>query len=339
MWFQKRWVWDMKNKKRFMILVLSTILIISGCGFLFIKGSDKAVAKVNGEPLEPGFLHMVMEEMRPMALSVYPDGLDSEEAAAYLKDAAFKECIRRMIMLQLAKREGLIDKIDYTSLIEAMEQENRDRKKIKEEGGVVYGILEYDRQTYFTYLFSNLKRELMEKLIYKELKTDDDELYDFYRNHPEYHGVRPDMSTVILWQADENAGLTKEEQKEALSQVREQLLKGAVPWDIAVEHVVKSQLAASKDSRRLNGRPVLKEEIFLLKKGDTSPIVKEGEVFYVIYCLDYEESRSFEFEELKRDIGEVLREEKFEKLLEAKKEEADIKINTSVYENMELFAE
>lgn len=329
----------MKNKKRFIILVLSTIFIICGCGFLFIKGSDRAGARVNGDPLEPGFLHMVMEEMRPMALSMYPDGLESEEASAYLKETALEECIRRMVILQLAKREGLIDRIDYSSLIEAMEQENRDRKKIREEGGVVYGILEYDRQTYFTYLFSNLKRELMEKLENKELKTDDDELYDFYRNHPEYHLVRPDMSTVILWQADENAELTKEEQREALSLVQEQLLKGAAPGDIAVENVVKSQLVTSRDSRRLNGRPVLKEEIFLLRKGDTSPIVKEGEVFYIIYCLDYEESRSFEFEELKRDIEEVLRKEKFEKLIEAKKEEADIKVNLSVFENMELFAE
>lgn len=325
-----------KNKKKVMFLFFSLVLVFCTTGMILTGKKNTVVVEINDDKIDVSYWAAVMQEKRSEILAKYPSGFREEEAVLALKQMALEECIQRQIILQLAKREGLIELTDYASLLDKMEQENQKRKKKNEAGEIVYGVQEYSQQTYFTYLFSNLVPELIIKLKEKELKVDEEELFNYYNNHPELKQETPESASIILWQIDENAFMKEEEQIEVLTKIQEQLKIQDNPDTIKENHLIKTDTIVSRGSRIISRSPRLEKEIFQLRDGEISQVFEDEGTYYLVYCRKHREKEELEFEEIKGNVEQIFLKEKFEQLIEQKKKTADIRINESLYNNTKV---
>lgn len=322
-----------KVEKIVLIIIYFLLILISYIGISFYTGEEeKLVALVNGEPIEVLEWKAMMDEKRSEVLSKFPSGLKEKQAVEQLKQTALEECIRRQIILQLAKREGLIEQITYGELLEQMKKENEERKRKKEEGGIIYGVQEYNPQTYFTYLFSNLVPDLIAALREKELKIEENELLEHYHMHPELVQNKPESASIIIWSIQENSKMTKEEKKAELLKIRKKVLKGKMEIPLK-DTILKTQMEVSRNSRIIQRDPVLEKEVFQLRENECSKVVKNGEQYFIIYCKEYSPERKWTFKEQKSSMETTFRKEKFDHLIDQKGKEADIEIKETVYEN------
>lgn len=82
--------------------------------------------------------------------------IDGKSGCAWAQDAALKRMVEIKVMQIEAKKNGVTDVIDYPSLMEQMEQENKKRRDSKENNGVVFGLTEYSPRIYYDYFNENL---------------------------------------------------------------------------------------------------------------------------------------------------------------------------------------
>lgn len=125
-----------KNKKKVIFLFFSLVLVFCTTGMILTGKKNTVVVEINDDKIDVSYWAAVMQEKRSEILAKYPSGFREEEAVLALKQMALEECIQRQIILQLAKREGLIELTDYASLLDKMEQENQKRKKKNEAGEI-----------------------------------------------------------------------------------------------------------------------------------------------------------------------------------------------------------
>lgn len=325
---------SIKIQKLIFIIFLSCIvIIIIAAAFIWKRNNNQIVAIVDNIPIEVLQWKAIMDEKRSDILVKYPSGLKQKEAQEELKQASLEECIRRQTILQLAKREGLIEQINYQELLKKMEQENKERKQKKEKGGIIYGIEQYNPQIYFTYLFNNLIPELITTLKEKELKIEEEELLQYYRDHSEIRQESPESASVIIWMIDENAELTQKEKKKELNQLHKKIVEQKNTNVETTENIIKTEVNVTRNSRIIQRDPLLEKEVFKLKEKEFSKVVENGENYFFIYCKKYSPKQKLSFEKQKDYLETILRKQKFDELINKKVKEADIKIKKNVYKS------
>ncbi|WP_141505496.1 hypothetical protein [Paenibacillus luteus] len=139
--------------------------------------ADEIVAKVNGEPIRLGELALLMARKRSETIRYFFDTYQAEDSAEYwttdyegerpidwLKAAALEEAVRIKVQQIIAKDEGIVERIDYTAFREDWQKENERRLKAAEKKELLYGPLQYEENTYYDYLFSNMVLQYKEML-------------------------------------------------------------------------------------------------------------------------------------------------------------------------------
>ncbi|BBH22307.1 hypothetical protein Back11_36520 [Paenibacillus baekrokdamisoli] len=165
------------------LLFLILIAFTAGCAAHVEHESSSAkaniqeiVATVNGEPIRYGELEILMLRQRSDVIQYFYDKYNAEDSTQYwttafgkerpidrLKSAALAEAKKIKIQQIIARNEGVVQRIDYSDFRNDWIQENDRRKRAAAQKQMIYGPLQYDENTYYEYLFSNMVLQVKEK--------------------------------------------------------------------------------------------------------------------------------------------------------------------------------
>ena len=166
------------------ISVTAVLLVVAVLLFLFLpKGisDDTTVAYVNGIPVSYGEYMLVAEEKRgETAAYFYENHHVDENVDFWSKEAVFggenplevhKKAVLEAVteiklQQQLMMEYGIVSENDitYKGFFKLFEQENLRRRKITEQGDVIYGPEQYTESGYYNYLHNIRLQELREAM-------------------------------------------------------------------------------------------------------------------------------------------------------------------------------
>ena len=118
------------------------------------------------------------EEKAP--LTINGDPVSEEELAFH--DGSLERTVRSREIWNWAAEGGMADEFSYDDLIQSLENENRERKRLQSEGGVLYGPVEYTPLQYYRRLTGERERMLRTRILEE---TDSSELIRYYETHQE----------------------------------------------------------------------------------------------------------------------------------------------------------
>ncbi len=124
----------------------------------------------------------------------------SDEMSEEEKVQKVKEYINSVnAVFYLGEKLGLCEPYSFGEMKLRMEQENASRKAKKESGEPIYGLEQFEADSYFRYVFSSLEADI------KEYLTDnaDDALIADAREHYEKHPEEYEISKVITYTVEE----------------------------------------------------------------------------------------------------------------------------------------
>lgn len=176
------------------VLVLYLVaMIVTGCtkeqepGLLETLEGYKGYTRQVGTEEYQFFEELVLREQS--------DEMSEEEKAQKVK-----EYINSVnAVFYLGEKLGLCEPYSFGEMKLRMEQENASRKAKKESGEPIYGLEQFEADSYFRYVFSSLEADI------KEYLTDnaDDALIADARKHYEKYPEEYEISKVITYSVEE----------------------------------------------------------------------------------------------------------------------------------------
>ncbi len=223
-----------------MAMVCAAAMI--SCGTPSIEDSD-TVMEIAGQPVVKAEYQMVLKHYAPEVKRQY----STEEANAenfwemeegrpleQVMELAEEDLTRKKVVTQLAGEAGIEEKADYLSIMEGMGAENTEREGKVSSGEVVYGLTSFAPEDYYSYVYTSLESQLLEKLKSSH-PISDEELEEIYQeNQGQYTSeVRVHMLVGEMQPGADGAGGRQAEQSqseagmETAQQVKDSMEGGA----------------------------------------------------------------------------------------------------------------
>lgn len=223
-----------------MAMVCAAAMI--SCGTPSIEDSD-TVMEIAGQPVVKAEYQMVLKHYAPEVKRQY----STEEANAenfwemeegrpleQVMELAEEDLTRKKVVVQLAGEAGIEEKADYLSIMEGMGAENTEREGKVSSGEVVYGLTSFAPEDYYSYVYTSLESQLLEKLKSSH-PISDEELEEIYQeNQGQYTSeVRVHMLVGEMQPEADGAGGRQAEQSqseagmETAQQVKDSMEGGA----------------------------------------------------------------------------------------------------------------
>lgn len=299
-------------------IVIGIGALVSGCQ------SNDIVAEVNGEEISleeyeqeySVYKKLYEGQLGEGALSeVGPDGTT---LADILKDDIMNKLILEKIVEQEAEKKDI--KVNEEELNAAIAE-------IKESIGGEEKYDEFLIQSGFTeeYFQSNTEKELLfteyEKNFYEELDLTDEQGEEYFEDHKEDLVVV--KASHILFSEEEKGAeiLTRLENGEDFGEIaKEESLDSSAVNGGDLGYFPKGKMIQEFD-----------EVAFALEEGEVSGVVKTDVGYHIIKVEDRKDS----YEELKDEIMQMIKQNKFEENLLELRENADIKIYEEVLDKID----
>lgn len=223
-----------------MAMVCAAAMI--SCGTPSIEDSD-TVMEIAGQPVVKAEYQMVLKHYAPEVKRQY----STEEANAEnfwemeegrplerVMELAEEDLTRKKVVARLAGEAGIEEKADYLSIMEGMGAENTEREGKVSSGEVVYGLTSFAPEDYYSYVYTSLESQLLEKLKSSH-PISDEELEEIYQeNQGQYTSeVRVHMLVGEMQPEADGAGGRQAEQSqseagmETAQQVKDSMEGGA----------------------------------------------------------------------------------------------------------------
>ena len=171
-----------------MAMVCAAAMI--SCGTPSIEDSD-TVMEIAGQPVVKAEYQMVLKHYAPEVKRQY----STEEANAenfwemeegrpleQVMELAEEDLARKKVVARLAGEAGIGEKADYLSIMEGMGAENTEREGKVSSGEVVYGLTSFAPEDYYSYVYTSLESQLLEKLKSSH-PISDEELEEIYQEN------------------------------------------------------------------------------------------------------------------------------------------------------------
>jgi len=316
------------------IIPLLILLLSFAESFPAVEDS-MVIGSVNGYPIRAGEMRLATLRQRARvldSLSRYGNpGLQKPQSV--LEKQAFDECVSIKVQQILALEQGIVEDIDFTSLQRQRVKENKERKRITAEGGVVYGPVEYDEDSYFRYILNNMKIHVMDK-IESEMSIPESELKDRYERETKMFTEGPAIDVVFLWAHDATMGIGEA----ATSALRLALTNGgncATAKIAAADgrplrttcdtlHLDEGLHAARYKVGRLLSAQLLKEAR-PLDVGSVSPVFGFDEGIGAIKCIRKGTPSRKSFEEVRESIRATIISERYQAILAVRRANAEVR--------------
>ena len=293
-----------------LLLLLSALCALAYAGYQKGRGEGRTAARINGADVSDGELGIFLK--------------DQENAA----EAALKELAPYKIIQRELEEIGLIKPFSYAHMLEEMEKENKLRRQEKEQGGVLYGPVEYTPKTYYMKC-----QEEYQKLWEKEKKRTppDEELKELYDSHPDWF---LEFGTAVFECIIIPCG--EMEQKEAVSAVegvKRRMAEGQAFQEAAgaegLLDYVQQRTFTGEDlsSEIVTMYPEIEENIYQLEKGQWSQLIENDGYEWIFLCCTSRSGQGRQsFEECREELCASWEEEYLKNLLQKLTDDAEIEI-------------
>ncbi len=167
----------MRNRRQnsfLCIMAMACAAAIIGCGTPSIKDGD-TVMEIAGQPVVKAEYQMVLKSHVPEVKSRYTteeanaeDFWEMEGGAGspigQVMELAREDLARKKVVARLAQEAGIGVQADYGSIVEGMGTENTKREGRSASGEVIYGLTSFTPEDYYSYVYTDLESQLLEKL-------------------------------------------------------------------------------------------------------------------------------------------------------------------------------
>ena len=136
------------------------------------------------------------QEREPL---LYVNGEAVSEAELALLDGDVERAVRMKVLQQWAHELGLAGPFSYEELMDKLAEENGRRAELKENGGVIYGVVEYSPLQYYNITMGEYERMLREELL---AQAGEDDLRAYYREHLENYREIGEITAQVTVRSD-----------------------------------------------------------------------------------------------------------------------------------------
>ncbi|PXX53668.1 hypothetical protein DFR60_105157 [Hungatella effluvii] len=233
------------------------------------------------------------------------DGVSPMDRVRELTDG---EAVQQKGIQILAKENGIIDEIGYEAFLKQYQEENKQRKQMKEEGKVLYGPLELTVSQYYSYRQSQLEQALEEFVEQKIVIIGEEELKEYYpvvKQMEEKKNFRAQLSLVIF----EDTG---EEQKAAVEQwIAVHGITDGLPVLLAEETGVSANMESlAVDTLELGKENLLLDRVVQAVKeveaGEVTPAIEYRDGMSAVIAVESKEYVPFGSYDTEQDYVEYL---------------------------------
>ena len=162
------------------IMAMVCAAAVISCGTPSIEDSD-IVMEIAGQPVVKAEYQMVLKRYAAEVKRQYSTeeanaedfwergvgeekGKEKGGALEQVMGLAEEDLTHKKVVAQLAEEAGIGEKADYLSIMEGMGAENAEREGKAASGEVVYGLTSFAPEDYYSYVYTNLESQLLEKL-------------------------------------------------------------------------------------------------------------------------------------------------------------------------------
>lgn len=216
---------------------------------------------------------------------------------------------------------------------------------------VIYGPINYCERDYFNYLHSNLLIKLKDNLGENEFKISEDDMKKLYDLTKDKNYKNPDdikISYVKVSGVDEKGNLKND--KKAVAKFKSDELKAKINAGESFENIIKTQSVQgnvkievgdkefNSSNRRSEGENAsnLLNVAEVLKLGQISAVVEEGDSFYILKCTERKGMGYRTYDEVKGSVKSNYVDEKFEEMIGKLVKDAKIEIVKDVFQKINV---
>ncbi|WP_438449200.1 peptidyl-prolyl cis-trans isomerase [Gorillibacterium sp. sgz5001074] len=268
--------------------------------------SPPPIAVVDGEKVDAKEVQLLANAQRAKVYTYFmqryglEDSLDfwqtevgGEKPIQKLKGLTLERLKEIKVQQLWARQEGLIEDIGYESFLQRLHDENESRKKALQEHRVIYGPQQYNADTYYEYVFSNLIIQLKQRLADSAYKPDEEQIHRYYEENKTRYTEKGTAQMEVLFisnkssQAKELMAMAQQlsQQGTSLKEVVKALT--ASPAEVQFgEYLLGSKMEETEVSERLK---VISAG---LSAGQTSGFEQVENGWFMATCLDKTEERA-----------------------------------------------
>lgn len=289
---------------------IALLITLAGAAFLTLscaEDTEELAARVNKAGITVEDLDARLEIVK---MQYYAQGrADAFESAADFRSQVLEDMITDRLLIDYAKESGYsIDDESVTGEIASIKEQfgsTEEYEAALEAQGFTEEVLEREIRKGLTI------ERMLETTITSKIAVTDEEIAEFYSAHPEYFQTPESVtaSHIIITVDPEDSDQAKEEAREKIEAIREELVNGA---DFAAVAREKSQGPSAPSGGSLGtftrGQMVapFEEAAFALEPGQLSDIVLTEFGYHVILVEEKLPAETMPMEEVSNQIREYL---------------------------------
>lgn len=169
------------------------------------------VARINGEPVYEEEYEFIKQGLRTDCITYFVNkygtyvGTDfwehsfkGEIPRLWLKEKILEKCKDQKALLTVMNQYGILKGFNYEVFIAKWKHENITRESEVKKGGLVYGTIDFDRQTYYSYLISKSVLDT-EREIIRRADLSNSQWMNYYETIKTTHFRKLPSKEIVLY--------------------------------------------------------------------------------------------------------------------------------------------
>ena len=258
---------------------------------------------------------------------------DGELPYEMLAKAAIEDLKYFHAVYGLAQEKGYIENGSYEAFLQRWEAENQLRKERIENGEVVYGLSEYTQDLYREYEMDSIQKSYCNDLENEGMEVTDADREQYYEEYEASYQRADNMVIDYIKIPYYEQGMSEEQTKEfknCLTSIYKNIDAEHSLADLAgAEELVSPYLEhadVTAEELRSYSRSIsdILEYAWELEAGESTAVLDEDGCLYLIECTGRNKNDPTSLEEVKDNINKTLREERYDKIIEERVENATV---------------
>ena len=250
--------------------------------------------------------------------------IDGQVPYKVLTDKTMEQLKLITATYQIAEEKGYIEKGSLENIWQRLDQENKSRKEKIKKGQPVYGLAEYDMDTFLEYEMDTLQKLYCENEDNEGMKISEEERQKYYDKHKSNLFVKNDDISISYIKVDfEQLGLSEEEQENYKSMMKEldKNLNGRHLQDAVKDYPQLNELFEHIDLKSAEVSsytkviPDILDYAYELNQNEMTDVIDENGCLYLIECTDRVDYDYQPLETVRDNIDKILREDHYNEIV------------------------
>lgn len=277
-----------------------------------------------------------------LAGNLWREPIDGITPENYLKDNAYKECIKTKSLFLLAKENKLVDFVDYNDFLKTVKKENENRALSVKKGEIVYGIINFTPKEYLGHLKTELETNLIKSLSQKDkdpLYITEEEIREYFNSNKEEWSEN--STTTKVW--DIYSSKEKGDSKSLLLELREQLSSDKnmderikIINNVKEIHFTERIFTADSYNEDLYSCMEVRTRADQMQVNEVSTILESEKEYHMVWVLDRQTDEEKAYKAYESRLKEALLHERFNQYLEDYQSSLNIVVNNNVYRKVKI---